>query len=120
MTKVAILPVPDEKGAITYRALAGERNGQGRTAGEALDALTSQLPEEESGPVVILVGRKPDAYFSESQRKRLAELMDQWRTCRDAGGQLSAADQSELDALVEAELLASATRASAIADELVK
>ncbi len=48
MTKVAILPIPTEKGEVSYRAVAGDRQSHGRTAGEALDALTTQLSDEEA------------------------------------------------------------------------
>ena len=47
MTKVAILPVPTESGAISYSAVAGDKQTKGKTAGEALDALTAQLTEDE-------------------------------------------------------------------------
>ena len=43
MTKVAILPIATEQGALAYRAVAGEKHAQGKTAGEALDALTAQI-----------------------------------------------------------------------------
>ena len=47
MTQVALLPVPTATGDVAYRAVAGNRHSQGKTAGEALDALTSQRPEGE-------------------------------------------------------------------------
>jgi hypothetical protein len=37
MIRVAILPVPTERGDISYRAVAGDKQSQGKTAGEALD-----------------------------------------------------------------------------------
>jgi hypothetical protein len=40
MTKITILPVPAEKGGVSYRAVAGNRQSHGKTAGEALDAFT--------------------------------------------------------------------------------
>jgi hypothetical protein len=49
MTRVAILPVPTATGDVAYRAVAGNRHSQGQTAGEALDALTSQRPEGDEG-----------------------------------------------------------------------
>jgi len=54
MTTITILP---EK-AGSYRALAGDKESTGRTAGEALDALTSQLADDEGGTLVIVqIGR---------------------------------------------------------------
>jgi hypothetical protein len=42
MTTITILP--EDK---SFRAVAGERESIGRTAGEALDALTAQLDDDE-------------------------------------------------------------------------
>lgn len=120
MTRVAILPVPTEKGGITYTAVAGSKRSCGKTAGEALDALTAQLSGEENGTLIIVQSQQPDAYFNAAQQQRLAELTNRWRTARDQGQALPPDEQAELDALVEAELQASAARAAALADELGK
>lgn len=117
MTNVAILPVPSEQGEISYRAVAGQTRSQGRTIGEALDALTTQLPESNSGLFVMVQSLHPDGFFSAAQQQRLGDLMQRWRTANDAGAVLPANVQSELDALVEKELRASAERAGALADE---
>jgi hypothetical protein len=61
---------------------------------------------------------RPDRFFGAAQQKRLAELMERWRLARDQGHSLPLDEQAELDALVEAELQASAARAAAILDEL--
>ena len=118
MTKVAILPIPTEKGNLSYRAVAGERQSHGRTAGEALDALTAQLSEDEASTLVIVQSLRPDRFFNAAQQQRLAELMERWRTARDKGEALPTDQQAELDVLVEAELSASADRAAALSDEL--
>jgi hypothetical protein len=52
-----------------------------------------------------------DDFFTAAQQQRLSELMSKWRTARDSGGSLPLEEQSELESLVEAELLASAERA---------
>jgi hypothetical protein len=44
--------------------------------------------------------------------------MDRWRTARDQGATLPADEQTELEALIAAELHASAARAAALADAL--
>ena len=118
MTKVAILPIPTEKGNLSYRAVAGERQSHGRTAGEALDALTAQLSEEEDSTLIIVQSLRPDRFFNAAQQQRLAELMARWRTARDKGETLPTGQQAELDLLVEAELCASTDRAAALSDEL--
>ena len=120
MTRVAILPVPSETGKVAYHAISGDKHSQGNTAGEALDALAAQLGDEEAGTLVIVQTGRPDRFFSAAQQQRLAELMDRWRAARDADSSLSAEEQAELSALVEAELAASAARAAASTDEPVR
>jgi hypothetical protein len=118
MTKVAILPIPTEQGALSYRAIAGEKHAQGKTAGEALDALTAQLSADEASTLVIVQSLRPDRFFTAAQQERLAALMGRWRTARDQGATLPADEHTELEALIEAELHASAARAAALADAL--
>jgi len=118
MTKVAILPVLTGRGGIYYRALAGDRRSQGKTAGEALDALTLQLSDDKTGTLVIVQSRRPDCFFGAVRQQRMAELMEHWRLARDRGETLPAEEQSELEALVETELRASADRTDALANEL--
>ena len=118
MTRVAILPVPTESGDVLYRAVSGAKHSQGNTAGEALDALTVQLPQDETGTLVVVQNLRPDQFFNSSQQARLAALMTRWREARDQGKTLPPDELAELTALVDAELLASAARAEALADEL--
>ncbi len=118
MIRVAILPVPTLTGELSYHALAGGKRSQGRTVGAALDALTVQLDDDEQDTLVVVQHQKPDAFFSEVQQRRLAELMTLWRAARDTGSSLSSEDQAELDQLVEAELEASSKRAAAMLREM--
>ena len=74
MTKVAILPIPAEQGALSYRAIAGEKHAQGKTAGEALDALTAQLSADEASTLVIVQSLRPDRFFIAAQQERLTAL----------------------------------------------
>ena len=113
MTTVAILPVPTQDGT-TYQAISGDRRSVGKTAGEALDAMTAQLPQDDVGALVVVQHRGSDRFFTAEQRKRLGELMECWRTARNAGRTLSADEQGELEALVEAEVRAAGQRAAAI------
>jgi hypothetical protein len=101
MTTITILP--EEK---KYRAVAGKRESVGRTAGEALDALTAQLDEEESATIVVIQNRRADRFFNASQQNRLTELM----TKRQSQS-LSAIEEIELENLVEAELEGAKQRA---------
>ncbi|MEO0374151.1 MAG: hypothetical protein AAF329_05875 [Cyanobacteria bacterium P01_A01_bin.17] len=118
MTRVEILPIPSQTGEASYRAIAGDQRTEGRTVGEALDALTRQLDKDEDSTLIIVQSQRPDRFFSAEQKHRLAELMEKWRSARDQGTQLSVQEQSELDALVETELRASAERAASLVDEL--
>lgn len=109
MTTITILP----ERADSYRAVAGDKESTGRTAGEALDALTLQLADEEGGTLVIVQNRKADRFFSAAQRARLAALMSR----REAGTN-SPEEEEELEGLVEAELDGARRRAEALLNEL--
>lgn len=106
MTTISIMPESTTAGDRTYRAVAGRLQSVGKTPGEALDALTSQLSETESGTLVVVQNQRPDQFFTVQQQQRLAELTRRWRAARDAGAALPSEEQAELDALVEAKFLA--------------
>ena len=59
MTRVAIVPGPINGGSPSYRAAAGDKQSVGRTAGEALDALVSQLPADQAGTIVVVQDLRP-------------------------------------------------------------
>jgi hypothetical protein len=119
MTTISILPIATDEGATMYVAVApGRRQSVGRSAGEALDLITSQFGGDELSTLVVIQHYRPDRFFSASQQRRLEELMRQWRTARDAGTTLTANARIELEALVQAEVQAAADRAAALADEL--
>ena len=109
MTTITILPERSD----SYRAVAGDKESTGRTAGEALDALTPQLEDEESGTLVIVQNRKADRFFDAAQQARLSELLK-----RRAAGTLSGEDAGELEGLVEAELDGARERAEALLGQL--
>lgn len=112
MATVSILPISDPKGEKSYRALAGDKHSEGKTAGQALDALTAQLGEIEFSAIVLIQSFQPDSLFGVEQQKRLSELMDLWRLARDQDQELPINQQQELDQLVEAELRAAKARTS--------
>ena len=118
MTTVAIVPEPNSSGQVAFRAIAGTQHSSGRTAGEALDALTPLLPPDETSTLVIVQHLRPDALFTAQQQQRLGELMGKWRAARDTGGVLSADEQAELEKLIEAELEAATQRAKALLQQL--
>jgi hypothetical protein len=118
MTTVAILPVSDANGEKLYRAVAGDKQSTGKTAGEALDALTAQLEGDEFSTLLIIQSFRPDWFFSAEQQQRLSDLMNLWRTARDEGQTLPPEQQAELDRLVEAELKAATARTAALVQQL--
>lgn len=105
MTTITILPETTN----SYRAFTGDKESTGRTAGEALDALASQLDDDESGTLVIVQNRKADRFFTASQQTRLTELMQRRRA-----GNLSSEEENELESLVEAELDGARQRAETL------
>ena len=118
MTTVAILPVSDELGRVGYRAVAGLLYSEGTTAGQALDGLTSQLPQDESETLVVLQHRQPDHHFTSRDQQRIEELMALWRIARDSGTTFPEVLQIELDHLVELEVRGATERAARLLDEL--
>ena len=118
MTKVAIVPVSTESGGVSYSAVSGDKQTSGKTAGEALDALTAKMNNEEASTLIIIQNQHPDRFFSTKQQRRLHQLMDRWRTARDKGDSLPEKEQAELEKLVEIELQASKDRAASLAEEL--
>src|SRR5437016_3173679 len=116
MTAVAILREETKPGAKPrYRAVAGsgKAHSVGKSPGQALDALTKKLPAEERGTLVIVQEMDPDAFFTSEQMERLRDLLD---GLNNAPHTLTEGERAELGALVDAELLASARRAGALAD----
>jgi type IV pilus biogenesis protein CpaD/CtpE len=118
MTKMTIFREDADLEGMTYRAVAGCAQTMGRTAGEAVDALAAQLPEDQADTLIIVRDLRPDRHFTTEQRQRLEELMTRWRAARDAGETLPAQDQAELERLVDEEVRAAAERATALRHEL--
>jgi hypothetical protein len=118
MTTVAILPISDPNGERIYRAVAGDKQSIGKTVGQALDALTTQLETEETSAMLIIQSFHPDSLFSAEQQQRLTELMNLQRTAQNQGQEISLDHQAELDTLVEAELKAAIARSAVLGQQL--
>jgi hypothetical protein len=114
MTTVAILPISGANGEKSYRAIAGDKYSVGKTAGQALDALTAQLDEMEFSALLVIQSFRPDSFFSKEQQEQLSKLMELWRLARDQGSELPPEQQAELDSLVELELRAATARTTTL------
>lgn len=114
MTTISILPEKIGANPTIYRAVAGDKESVGKTVGEALDALTEQLTDEESTTVVIMQKLRPDCFFTTEQQQRLELFMSRWREARDVGSALSPEEQQELEALIAAELQGTERRAESV------
>ena len=122
MTSVTIIPIADENGGTMYRAICGQHRSSGKTAGEALDALTTQLPlavtfltskdRELLLAALSTQDLQPDVLFPAESQIRLRALMAEWRHSRDASTPFDSSRKAELDSLVDAELAAAAQRAA--------
>ncbi|XZN93515.1 MAG: hypothetical protein ACM65M_12140 [Microcoleus sp.] len=71
MTTVAILPVLNTNGEKSYRAIAGDRQSVGQTAGQALDALTALLGETDFSALIVIQRFNPDELFTIQQKKNI-------------------------------------------------
>lgn len=97
-----------------YRARCREWQATGATPGSALDALERVVAASQTdgnGTVVIVQRFRPDAFFTSGQQARLQELMERFQ---EAGSLFDAADQKELESLVDAEWQAAIDRAAQI------
>ena len=70
MTAIAIVQEVNGTGTGRFRAVAGNTKSEGRTAGEALDALTARLGEKAEGTLVIVQHFRPDQFFTAGQVQR--------------------------------------------------
>lgn len=118
MTTVAILPISNANGEQSYRAISGDRQSVGKTAGEALDALTDLIGETNFSALLVIQNFRPDQFFSAAQQKRLSELMSLWRTARDGGEEFPKELQQELESLVETEFKAATNRTASIIQQM--
>ncbi len=114
MQTISITTIPTANGERVYQAIVGDQQSIGKTAGEALDALTIQMGGQEVNGFFLLQSCQPDQFFSALQQQRLTELMSIWRTARDQENTISPEQQLELDNLIEAELYATAERSKAM------
>jgi len=113
MTQVVAIVQEQQAGhKRVYRAIRGRKQAIGSTPGQALDSLDTLFASEsaQNKAFVIVQQFTPDEYFIVTQQNRLQTLMSRFHE-----GQLSPAEQSELEQLIEAEWQAAIQRTSLIA-----
>jgi hypothetical protein len=120
MTKVAVYYGSADPELMPYRAVSGRNQAMGRTAGEALDALALQLPQEDAETLVIVRNMSADRFFNAEQRSRLEELTALRRKAIAGNSQLTELEEAELEQLVDAELRAATERATALFHDLTQ
>jgi hypothetical protein len=118
MNTIAVHPGNQTISTSRWRAFADGKESFGQTLGEAVDALSTKL-DDASLDTLIVRRLQPDSHFTAAQQTRLAGLMAQWRQARDAGISLSPAEQTELQSLVDAELVGATQRAVEIEKALL-
>jgi hypothetical protein len=109
-----VVVLPNNPNATNFRAINGKNMSVGETIGQALDSLSKQVSLEKNS-VIYIQDFEPDEFFTAEQQQRMSELMTKWRELRDSNLQLSIEEQSELEQLVELELIGSAKRTAKIA-----
>jgi len=68
VTTIVIVPETASPLPQRFRAVAGDLQSFGATAGQALDALTAQLSGSPETLLVVVQPMQPDAWFSAEQR----------------------------------------------------
>ena len=114
MATITVMREEQTKGTALYRAASGKLQASGNTIGQAIDSLSEQLGEHDSGTLLIIQNLKPDRFFNDTQRQRLVELMSEWRSARDGDFDFPAEKQIELEILANEELVASGERAKSL------
>src|SRR5213078_810786 len=100
MTKVAITTENPGSASATFRAASRGRESVGPTPGAALESL-AQLDPSESNTLIVVQSMHPDEFFTAQQQQRLGELLARRRSALDAGRQMEAADETELQTLID-------------------
>jgi len=114
MAVIAVTPETNETGEIVYRAVEGDRYSIGRTPGQALDALGSEVTGADNGTFLVSRLGTPDRFFTYTQQERLADLMSRWKSPQQGEAGLTPDEFAELEDLVQAELQATIDRTAAM------
>jgi hypothetical protein len=118
MATITILPEGDADNLTVFSAVSGGYQATGRTVGEALNKLITQLGTSESSTTVIVQQFQPDRLFTSTQRDQVSDLMARWRAAREARTTLPPQEQAELERLVDEELQGTTERSAQILRDL--
>lgn len=73
MTTITIIPGDPQSPPTTFRAVAGDVQSVGATAGQALDALTEKIGALQETTLIVVQPMRPDAFFTVDKQQCLAE-----------------------------------------------
>ncbi len=71
MATGTVIEFSGEEGDHAYQAIGGDLRGNGKTAGEAFDAVAAQRNEKTTGAMFVLSDHENDEFFTDQQRERL-------------------------------------------------
>ncbi len=100
----------------SYRAIRGQQQAEGKTAGQALDSLEKMLATcgESANSLIILQRFQPDVLFPKIEQIRLQALMSRFHEAINQDAELTAKERTELEQLIDAEWVAAIVRTATI------
>lgn len=110
-----VVVLPNNQNGKNFRAVSGEKESFGKTIGEAVDSLASQLENANDETLYIVQRFSPDEFFTATQQNRLSELMHKLHDAQEGKQEFSIEEKAELEKLIEAELEGSGRRAERMA-----
>ncbi|MCC6604716.1 MAG: hypothetical protein IT327_16020 [Anaerolineae bacterium] len=114
MQTIAIFQEPDKRKRMSYRAIRGQQQAEGKTPGQALDSLEKLSGSQDENALVILQRFQADAFFNQAQQEKLAELMGHLQETLKNDNALSPAERAELERLIDAEWAGAIARAASL------
>ena len=105
-----VIVIRHETSDSPFEAHQDDLRAEGPTLGVALDRLLDQLGETDEPLILVRQGRS-DRFFTQAEFDRLQELMAR---NKGQGEPLRPEETAEMEALIDAELLATTKRAEAL------
>ena len=111
-----VVVTPDYQNGKYFRAVYNGKESLGKTIGEAVDSLTSQIENGSDETLYIVQRFSPDEFFTANQQKRLSELMNKLHAAQEGAQEFLPEEKAELEKLIEVELEGSARRTEKLAE----